>query len=373
MTFNLLVSVGAVFAQIGYILLAILVLLIMITVHEFGHYVAGKIFKFKIEEFAIGFGPKLFKKVKKDGEIFSIRLLPVGGFCSFSGEDKEQNSPDDFNAKKPWQRIIVLISGALMNYILALVLILMMFSIYGQPSLMTGRIDANPQYAIEQSFSDRDVILKADGKNVYLITDLMKATEGKEKGDLVEFTVLRNGDKKDILVKLRGDTSYANVEDTLKLYTALGVSYDVDEDGNMTNSGMYSTFVKLGFFSTIGRSFAYSFKLAGSIFIVLGELITGALGLSAIGGTITTVGMTASAIRIGGFRYLLSVASLIGVNLAVFNLLPIPALDGSRVVFTLIEWIRGKPLNRRAEAIIHTVGFVLILLFAVFIDLQRCF
>ena len=117
----------------------------------------------------------------------------------------------------------------------------------------------------------------------------------------------------------------------------------------------------------------YSAKLAGSIFAVLGELLTGKLGLSSMGGTITTVAVAADVISIGGFRNVLNIASFIGVNLAVFNLLPIPALDGSRAIFTLIEWVRGKPINRRVEGIIHSVGFVLLLVFAIIVDVQQCF
>ena len=137
--------------------------------------------------------------------------------------------------------------------------------------------------------------------------------------------------------------------------------------------GFATTGLKLGFFRTIAMSFEYSFKLALSIFMVLGQLITGALGISSIGGTVTTISVTATAVKVGGIRNLLNIASFIGVNLAVFNLLPIPALDGCRVVFTAIEGIRKKPISRRVEGLIHTVGFALILMFAIFIDLQQCF
>ena len=108
MAVNLL-SFASVMSTVGSVCLAILILLAMITVHEFGHYVAGKIFHFKINEFAIGFGPKLFSRTKKNGEVFSVRLLPLGGFCAFEGEDEENPHPDAFNNKRPWQRIIVLL------------------------------------------------------------------------------------------------------------------------------------------------------------------------------------------------------------------------------------------------------------------------
>ena len=364
-------SFAEVISYAGYVLLAVLVLLAMITVHEFGHFIAGKIFGFGIDEFAIGFGPKLFSKKKKNGEVFSIRLLPIGGFCAFRGEDKDDEDPSAFNNKKPWQRIIVLVSGAFMNYLLALLLIILMFGIYGQSALMTGKLSGEGEEGY--SFYERDVILTANGKNAYMLTDLMNAVNGKKQGEEVPFTVYRDGVKKDITVKMICDADFKSVEDVTTLYKALGVYYETDETGGIVNGGMYSTSVRLGFFATIGRSFDYSFKVAGTVFKVLGELLTGALGIKSLGGTVTTVAVAADAIKTGGFKYLLNVASFIGVNLAVFNLLPIPALDGSRAVFTAVEWVRGKPLNRRVEGIIHTVGFVLILLFAVIVDLQRCF
>ena len=373
----ILASFSEVAGYIGYILLAVLVLLVMITVHELGHYIAGKIFGFGIEEFAIGFGPKLFKrKNKKTGEIFSVRLFPIGGFCAFKGEDKDDDDPTAFNNRKPWQRIIVLISGAFMNYLLALLIIATMFFSYGQTMLIAYNTEhsADPIYTVENSFQDRDIIFTANGKNVYLITDLMNSTADKKAGDTVRFTVMRNGQMKTIDLLLRADTDYKNVEDLSPLYTALGIQMKTDsQTGKITESGLYQTGVKFGFFQTLGKSVVYSFKVAGSIFTVLGQLINGSLGIGSLGGTVTTISVTATAIRVGGFRNLLNIASFIGVNLAVFNLLPIPALDGSRVVFTAIEWIRRKPLNRKVEGLIHAVGLVLIMAFAIFIDLQQCF
>ncbi len=373
MNYLFLSSFGQVMAYVGYIMLAILILLVMITVHEFGHYIAGKIFKFGIDEFAIGFGPKLFSRKRKDGELFSVRLFPIGGFCAFRGEDDESQDPTAFNNKKWWQRIIVLISGAFMNYILALFVIMLMFGIYGQTTLVTYKMQPTTEIVAEHCFQERDIILTAEGKNVYLITDLMGAVEGRDEGDLVDFCVRRGGKDVNIKVQLRTSTNFENVEDMQGLYSALGIYYETDADGQMQDGGLYATSIKFGFFETIGRSFEYSFMLAGSIFTILGQLITGALGIGSLGGTVTTVAVTADAIKIGGFRQILNMTSFIGVNLAVFNLLPFPALDGSRVVFTAIEGIRKKPLNRRVEGIIHTIGLFALLLFAVFVDLQRCF
>ncbi len=221
MNLLLLVSFGEIMSTVGYILLAILVLLVMITVHELGHYISGKILGFGIEEFAIGFGPKLFTKKKKDGEVFSVRLLPIGGFCAFKGEDADSDDPTAFNNRKPWQRIIVLISGAFMNYILAVVIIALMFGIYGQSVLMAYKMDYTAQYTQENSFHERDIIIKANGDNVYLTTDLMEAVKDKKAGDSVPFTVRRDGKDVDIKVVLRQDTNFANVEDNVKLLKAL--------------------------------------------------------------------------------------------------------------------------------------------------------
>ncbi len=375
MAYNLL-SFSGVMGVIGSVLLAILILLVMITVHEFGHYVAGKIFKFKINEFAIGFGPRIFKHTKKNGEVFSVRCLPLGGFCAFEGEDTDAPHPDAFNNKKPWQRIIVLFAGAFMNYLLALLLIMVSFFSYGQLLLMTYEIEPSPEPVYNvYALHDRDVIIACEGKNVYLTSDLMERLDGKKQGDKVNFTVSRaEGDARkvvDVEVMLRSDADFKNLTDTTALWRALGVATRETDGGEqfLIYSVAYKDF---GFFDTVGRSFTYSFRIGGTIFKVLGQLLTGDLGLEAFGGPVSTIKLT-SEIASRGVQQFLEIAAFIGVNLAVFNLLPIPALDGSKIVFTVIEWIRGKPVNRKVEAVIHAVGFVLLLGFAVLVDLLQLF
>ena len=367
-------------STVGSILLAILILLVMITVHEFGHYLAGKALKFKINEFAIGFGPKLFKRTsKRTGEVFSVRALPLGGFCAFEGEDDESASENAFNKKAPWKRIIVLIAGPLMNYLLALLLIIISMFAFGQMMFKVGSISPPPDDSyIGYTLEEGDVLLKIEGKNIYLTTDAMSALKGKKEGQIVDVLVFRGGKEQEVKIKLYAGCDFSSSTETSKLWRALGVgTYGVpvgeDEEGNTTYSYYFDLGVqsyRFGFFRTIGHSFQYSWRIAGTIFKILGELLTGHIGLSAMGGPVTTIKMT-SQIATQSAQSFFEIAAYIGVNLAVFNLLPIPALDGSKVIFCLIEWIFRKPVPRKVEAIIHAVGFVAILGFAVLVDILQ--
>jgi regulator of sigma E protease len=136
--------------------------------------------------------------------------------------------------------------------------------------------------------------------------------------------------------------------------------------------GLTTVTEKSGFFLTIGDSFAYSWKIAGTVLRSLGELLTGKLGLEAMGGPITTIQVTSQAAT-SSLLSCLNIASFIGVNLAVFNLLPVPALDGCKVIFCLIEWIRKKPVNRKVEAMIHFIGIIFLFGFAILVDLLQLF
>ncbi len=415
---NLLANLGAL-RSFGGVVLAIVILLAMITIHEFGHYVAGKILGFKINEFSIGFGPALFKKrSKKTGELFALRIIPLGGYCAFDGEDEiedessknpyeepldisqsseklEENSAEHgneypepkgarFNEQAPWKRIIVLIAGALMNYLLALTLIVIMFAGFGRPVYMVEK-QAPTEGASEQAWEvynnglqTGDVVLEINGKNLYLITDYMSALDGKKAGDTVGVLVIRDGKKQVVDVTLVRDSNPQNMSDSGSILYPLGLAYREDvigDDGSTENKlinggGLVPTDVKSGFFGTIGHSFVYSFKIGGTVLRSLGELLTGKLGIDAVGGPATTIKLT-SQVASNGLQEFLSIAAFIGVNLAVFNLLPVPALDGCKVIFCIIEWIRKKPVNRKVEAIINFAGLIALFGFAILVDVLQ--
>ena len=208
------------------IVLAIVVLLIMITVHELGHYLIGKLFKFKINEFAIGMGPAIFKrKSKNSDEVFSIRAFPLGGYCAFEGEDGDSETDGAFNKKEPYKRILVLIAGATMNLIAGVVVLMLSIGIYGQ--LLIQTYDVNPtseQEYLDYSLQNDDVIVKVEGKNVFLSSDIIDSLSGKKKGDIVKVTVFSNGETIEREVKLRNDVNVENLTDNFSAFTALGVS-----------------------------------------------------------------------------------------------------------------------------------------------------
>lgn len=422
-------TVGEVFAYIGYVLLALLALMAMIVVHELGHYTAGKLLGFKIDEFAIGFGPKIFKrKNKKTGELFSIRPFPIGGFCAFHGEDadgalldengnqvKDANGniikdPDAFNNQKPWKRLIVLFSGAFMNFLSAILIITIYFSAYGQPlPYVVGTYDV-PSY--QNVFEQGDVLLSVNGKQINLMAQEDLDNVFKKVGDTAQFRVLRNGKRIKITAskffydpfedgdyiyavdgkKLDTPVAYADYLATVESNDAFIVTVvRYDEKGEIceqstmkvqkgTNpedaNGFYSygfgitrmiARAKLPFFLAFGRAWSFCFFIVFKILASLGALITGKMGIEGAGGTITTI-ITMAKVSALGFDSFMYVVAIISANLAVMNLLPFPALDGSRMLFTLIEMIFKKPVPRKVEAVIHTVGLVLLLVLAVFLD-----
>lgn len=360
---------SSVISMIGYVILAIICLMFMVVIHELGHYTAGRILGFKINEFGIGFGPPIFKKTsKKTGQVFSIRPIPLGGFCQFEGEDDEEENQHEgaFNNQAPWKRLIVLFSGAFCNFVSTIILITLVFTFYGQ-LLPTITYVAEESYIYKNSvLQEGDTILRINGDMVnILMQDDISRNLSKLAGDEGELTLLRKG--KRIKVKIIKSEIFERDEDN---------NIKKDETGNIITKRAYGfsvglSYASLNFFNAIGRSFSYSFYVVYKILWLIGQLLLGKLSFSQSAGGPVTVIKTIAQASMTGFGNLLYVVCLISANLAVMNLLPLPALDGSKMVFTIIEWIRGKPINRKVENIIHLTGFILLFALAIFADLVQ--
>ncbi len=425
----LLCSVSSALGGLVNVLLAFVILMFMITVHEFGHYSAGKLLGFKINEFAIGMGPKIFARTKKDGQVFSIRAFPLGGFCAFEGEDEEKESPGAFNKQAPWKRLIVLFSGAFFNFLSALVVCAILFASYGETVAMVGK---SFDYASTEvrSLGNEDIIYKVNGKRVYLIdnigryltddqlevtvltkesgyttTKTIKVAKGtftntyvnKEYPSIVlgkyndETVFLSSGTMiyrvdgkalsqvgqfKQIVDELTADTAivtfYAYGQEFDKELTKAQLAELATEETTYSGLGISPMYTrhKFAFGEAALRIVPYCGETGLVILRSLGGLFTGATGINDIGGPITTIS-TVSTVVSYGFASVLLLIVLISVNLAVFNLLPVPALDGCRMVFVIIEWIRGKPIDRKIEAAINGIGLVVLIVLMILVDLLK--
>ena len=230
-------------------------------------------------------------------KFFDTRAAPRR-FCAFDGEDGTdgaEESENAFNNKAPWKRIIVLISGPLMNYALALLLIIVSMFAFGQMVFRIGGVQefkTEEEAAIyrEYSFEENDLILKVEGKTVYLVTDMMNALNGKKQGENVTFLVNRGGEEVETVIKLREDCNFESSSQVSRLWRAVGLGTVIREEGEYWN--VFAENYRYSFLETLGNSFVYSFKVAGTIFQVLGELLTGKLSLTAMGGPVTTIKLT---------------------------------------------------------------------------------
>ncbi|MFI3228595.1 MAG: site-2 protease family protein [Bacillota bacterium] len=365
----LMATFASVMETAGYILLALLALMFMIVIHEGGHYLAGKLLGFKILEFSVGFGPAIYKRTsKKSDEIFAIRTIPLGGYCQFEDEDDNSKSPTAFNNQPAWKRLIVLFSGAFFNLISAWIIITFVFTFSGQITLSVASTYSDS--ANVELLQAGDAILKVDGKQINILEASDATGIFAEDNDTAVVQVLRDGEKVTLTL--------TKSEYQLGAYDDDGVwVYEYNDDGSIATYygyGFASTVVttQLSFFTALGRSFSYMFFLVYKIIAILGMLITGQLGMESAGGPITTITAIADASR-GGSAMLAYVVCLVSANLAVMNLLPLPALDGSRMVFCLIEMIFKKPVPKKVEGIIHTVGFLAIFAFAILADIFQLF
>mgnify|MGYP002796212444 FL=1 len=374
-----------------YILLAIVVLLFMVLVHELGHYIAGKILKFKITEFSIGFGKAIFSHTsKKTGEKFSFRLFPLGGYCSFYGEDEDgKGDENSFNNQKPWKRIIVFLAGVTMNFITAIIFswILLCTVGYDTPQIIAYSNSINVgqyqegdivthvngtkiDFAFGENFNTAISNVKTEAKeqyNAYMEENGLTSPLDIPEENYYEFimTVKRDGEIKDLTIQV---VPYEmDITDSETGETTKQVVYVIGLESDLTGYPC-TTAYKYGFFEGLGRAFPMAFGFAWVVLKSLWMLITFQIPITEMGGTITTVATMAEFAQ-QNIANMLVFIPLISANLAIFNLLPFPALDGAHVLFTVIEWIRGKPINRKVENTIHFVGICILFAFVVIVDI----
>lgn len=328
-----------------YVIIGLVILSIFVTVHELGHYIAGKKLGFGIVEFAVGMGPAIFQK-KKNGITYSLRAIPMGGMCRFYGEDEETGDERAFGAQKPWKRAIVLLSGALMNILTAIVLAVVILTVVG---VIVDYIPSIDSYSFENSPAEQagllpgDVIVSVDGKQLtqYAQVDSLIDLLGAANSEACVLGIERDGARMDVTVR--------NI-------------YNEESGRNMIGIqiGAIPIYERLGFFEALGNSFEYIWQMIKGTISFFGMLFRGEVQRGDVVGPVGIVKLMADALREGVVRTL-DLAVLISANLGIFNLLPLPALDGGRLVFVALEAIRKKPVPPEKEGIVHLVGIVLLL------------
>ena len=325
------------------ILFAILFFGVIIASHELGHFVFAKLFHVRVNEFAIGMGPAIFKKKKGETE-YSLRLFPVGGFCAMEGEDGDSEDERAFFKQKVWKRIIIVAAGAIVNLILGFLIVLVMLSqetLIGTTQIKEFYDNAKTH---ETGLMERDTILEINGRRVFSQYDLGFLLS-RDKDGQVDFLVRRDGEK----------------------VAVQGVQFDTRtlEDGKEV---MVYDFIIVGvepsFLSVLRYGFGETISIGRIVWISLFDLVTGTYGFKDLSGPIGTVGMIAQVTQETtrtDLTPILTILALISINIGIFNLLPIPALDGGRLFFLVIEGVFRKPINRKYEGWIHAVGLVLLL------------
>lgn len=330
-------------------ILAVLMFLLMIFPHELGHFIAAKKFGVKVNEFAFGMGPAIWKKQKGE-TLYAIRLFPIGGYCAMEGEDgqnedeeegtgtdievKDPDDPRSFNNKKPWQKIIILAAGSLMNVFTAFIVLTIMTTVLGFATTTIGSVTQGSPADLA-GIQPGDKIVSIDDKAVNAWSDVGTFIQEAE-GDAVTFEVERNGSTQDLTV------SPQFVEDENRY--VIGITY----------KGSHSII------RGIGQGFVQTGKMFGIMIDSFRMLFSGEAGIRDLSGPVGIVQMVGETSSIGWWYYMFLLA-LICVNLAMINMLPLPALDGGRIIFVLYGWITGKPVSAKVEGIVHTIGIILLL------------
>ena len=328
-------------------ILAIILFCVMIFPHELGHYIAAKRLGVKVNEFAFGMGPVIWKKQKGE-TLHSIRLFPIGGFCSMEGEDEDSDEPRAFNNKKPWQKIIILAAGSFMNVLCA---ILIMSIVVGVLGFTTTTIDtvSEGSPAETEGIMAGDEITAIDGQPIEAWTDVSAAIASAEGGQII-MTVQRDG---------RTLEAAVTPEQTQDGAYLIGITSRVSHNP----------------FRAVAEGAKSTWNITVSMFQTLSQLFTGQLGADSLSGPVGMVQMVSQTTQYGWWYYGFLTA-LICINLAIINMLPLPALDGGRIIFVIISMITGRPVSQKVEGTVHFVGIMLLfglMAYVTFNDITRIF
>ena len=323
----------------------ILILGVIILIHEFGHFIFAKKAGIYVYEFSIGMGPRIFKWTRKNDETeYSIRLIPIGGFVQMAGEEIEDDPevPKDkkFSAKTFGQKFMTVIAGIMNNFLLAIFLyfIIALFTGAPQNKAIVGEISKDyPAYTSGLQTGDR--ILKLNGKDASTYDTLALQLQ-VNTGEDITLEVERDG--KNIEVELTPKKVKENGEGIYRYGFAI-----TDK-------------VETGFFASLKYAFSKTFSLIHQMILIIGYLITGNLGINALSGPVGIFGIVGTAAD-AGIWSVLSLIALLSVNVGFINLSPIPAFDGGRLIFIIIEKIKGKPVGPKLENTIHAVGLFLLM------------
>ncbi len=329
---------------------AILIFSVIIFVHELGHFLAARIFGVTVHEFAIGMGPVLWKKQGKR-TLYSVRAIPMGGFCQMEGEDSESEDAGAFRNKKPWKRLMILAAGAAMNLALGFVVVLVLVA---SSAITNGGIASTvvetvlPESSAAEFLQPGDKITQINSETVHIMRDL-------------SFALSQNGGKEATITVERDNERFT------KTFTPMETTYEDGSKGYLVGFNVAVKPASIG--SIIHEAFFQTVWMVKLVFVSLGMLIRGQAGINDLSGPVGVVS-TMSAVAQAGWLDFLFFAAFLAVNIGVMNLLPLPALDGGRIFFTLIEMIFRKPIPPEKEGWVHAAGFVLLILLMVYVTFQ---
>lgn len=330
------------------IIISIIIFGIVIAIHEFGHFIVAKLNNVKVNEFSIGMGPTIFHRQKGD-TMYSLRAIPMGGYVSMEGEDEDSEDENAFNKKTPLQKISIILAGPFMNFILAIILFIFLFFNTGVPVNRVGGFTENSP-AINSGLEKNDEIIEINNIKIKSWEDIVPALNANDSSVEI-LSVIKNG--KDLNKEISIESKNENGVDYIGIYPAL----------------------EKKFLNTITYSFKRVFSMSIQMIKFVGNLVTGKVNMNSVSGPIGIIKQVGDSVSVG-YLNVISLVAIISLNLGIINLLPFPALDGGRILFSIIELIIGKKINEKFETYVNMVGMALLIILMLFVsykDILRIF